>query len=76
VVGLGYPVGVYVATVPAGSQAATDGFAALDVILQFGGQSVASVDDFNRLYAATSASQKVTLSVYRNQQDTTVTITR
>ena len=76
VVGLGNPVGVYVTTVPAGSQAATDGFTALDVILLFGGQSVASVDDLNRLYAATSASQKVTLSVYRNQQDTTVTITR
>jgi S1-C subfamily serine protease len=49
---------------------------ALDVILQFGGQSVATVDDLNRLYAATSAGQKVTVGVYKNQQDTTVTITR
>jgi len=76
VVGLGYPVGVYVSTVPAGSQAATDSFAALDVILQFGGQNVATVDDLTRLYAAASAGQKVTVGIYRNQQDTTVTITR
>jgi hypothetical protein len=76
IVGLGYPVGVFMLTVPAGSQAATDGFQALDVILQFGGQSVASVDDLNRLYAVASAGQKVTVAVYRNQQDTTVTITR
>jgi len=76
IVGLGYPVGVFMLTVPAGSQAATDGLQALDVILQFGGQSVASVDDLNRLYAATSAGQKVTLDVYRQQQDATVTIIR
>jgi S1-C subfamily serine protease len=63
-------------TVPAGSQATTDGFQALDVILQFGGQNVASVDDLNRLYTAASAGQKVTVGVYRNQQNTTVTITR
>jgi hypothetical protein len=76
VVGLGYAQGVYVVTVPAASQAATDGLNAHDVILQFGGQSVASVDDLNRLYAATGAGQKVSVGVYRNQQDTSVTITR
>ena len=76
VVGLGYPQGVYVVTVPAASQAATDGLNVRDVILQFGGQSVASVDDLNRLYTAASAGQKVALGMYRNQQDTTVTITR
>ena len=76
IVGLGYPVGVFMLTVPAGSQAATDGFQERDVILQFGGQIVSSVDDLNRLYAAASAGQKVTVGVYRNQQDTTVTVTR
>jgi len=69
-------VGVYVPTVPAGSQAATDGLAALDVILQFGGQNVATVDDLTRLYAASSAGQTITLGVYRQQQNTTLTITR
>jgi S1-C subfamily serine protease len=63
-------------TVPAGSQAATDGLQALDVILQLGGQSVTSLDDLNRLYNASTASQKVTLGIFRNQQDSTVTITR
>jgi S1-C subfamily serine protease len=76
IVGLGYPAGVFILTVPAGSQAATDGFQALDVILQFGGQSVASVDDLNRLYAATSAGQTAALGVCRQQQNTTLTITR
>ena len=76
IVGLGYPVGVFVVTVPAGGQAATDGLQALDVILQFGGQSVASLDDLTRLYNASTAGQKVTLSIHRNQQDSTLTITR
>ena len=76
VVGLGYPVGVFIPTVPAGSQAATDGFAALDVILQFDGQNVATVDDLNRLYTAASAGQKITLGMYHQQQNSTLTITR
>jgi hypothetical protein len=74
--GLGADVGVLVVTVPAGSQAETDGFKNYDVILQLGGQSVTSLDDFNRLYNATTAGQKVVLGVHRNQQDTTITITR
>ena len=49
---------------------------ALDVILQLGGQSVSSLDDLNRLYNAATAGQKVPLGIYRNQQNTTVTITR
>jgi len=76
VVGLGYPVGVYVAAVPAGSQAASDGFEPLDVILQLAGQSVGSLDDLNTLYAATSAGQKVTVGIYRQQENSTLTITR
>jgi S1-C subfamily serine protease len=75
IVGLGNPIGVFMLTVPAGSQATTDGLLALDVILQLDGQSVTSLDDLNRLYNATTASQKVTLGIYRNQQDSTVTIT-
>jgi S1-C subfamily serine protease len=74
--GLGTDVGVLVVTVPAGSQAETDGFKNYDVILQFGGQGVVSLDDLNRLYTATTAGQKVVLGIHRNQQDTTITITR
>jgi len=74
--GLGADVGVLVVTVPAGSQAETDGFKNYDVILQFGGQSVVSLDDLNRLYATTTAGQKVALGVHRSQQDITLTITR
>ena len=74
--GLGADVGVLVVTVPAGSQAETDGFKNYDVILQFAGQNVVSLDDLNRLYAAATAGQKITVGVHRNQQDTTLTLTR
>ena len=74
--GMGADVGVLVVSVPDGSQAATDGFKNLDVILQFAGQNVVSLDDLTRLYNASTAGQKVTLGIHRNQQDTTITITR
>jgi hypothetical protein len=74
--GLGADVGVLVVSVPDGSQATTDGFKNLDVILQFAGQNVASLDDLSRLYNASTAGQKVTLGIHRNQQDSTLTITR
>ncbi|HEX7476550.1 MAG TPA: PDZ domain-containing protein [Polyangiales bacterium] len=74
--GIGADVGVLVVSVPGGSQAATDGFKNLDVILQFGGQNVVSLDDLTRLYNASTVGQKVTLGIHRNQQDSTLTITR
>ena len=74
--GMGADVGVLVVTVPAGSQAETDGFKSYDVILELGGQNVVSLDDLNRLYAATTAGQKVSLGIHRDQQDITLTITR
>jgi hypothetical protein len=76
VVGLGSDVGVFVPSVPAGSQAATDGFQALDVILQFAGQDVASLDDLNRLYAAATPGTRTAVGVHRSQMDTALTITR
>jgi hypothetical protein len=76
VVGLGSDIGVFVPTVPAGTQAAADGFQALDVILQFGGQNVASMDDLNRFYGATTPGQKVIVGIHRSQMDTTLTMTR
>jgi hypothetical protein len=75
-VGRGYPVGVFMLTVPAGSQAATDGFLNNDVIDQFNGQSLDTLDDLNRAYAQTTAGQKVTVSIWRNQADTGITMTR
>jgi hypothetical protein len=74
--GLGSNVGVFVVTVPVGSQAATDGFLPIDVILEFNNQSVASLDDLNTLYATTTAGQKVPVGVHRNQMDIVMTITR
>jgi hypothetical protein len=74
--GMGDDIGVLVVAVPAGSQAATDGLRALDVILQLGSQSVVSLDDLNRLYAATTAGQKLTLGIRRDQRDVTLEITR
>jgi len=73
--GLGADVGVLVVTVPAASQAATDGFKNYDVILQFAGQNVVSLDDLNRLYAAAAGGTMVTVGVHRDQQDTTVKLT-
>jgi hypothetical protein len=74
--GLGSDIGVLVASVPAGSQAASDGFQVRDVILQIGGQAVDSLDDLNRLYAATTARQTVIFGVFRQQRDLQLTITR
>jgi hypothetical protein len=74
--GMGADVGVLLVSVPDGSQAATDGFKNLDVILQFAGQNVAALDDLTRLYNASTAGQKVIIGIHRNQQDTTITVTR
>lgn len=74
--GMGADVGVLVVSVPAQSQAAADGLLPLDVILQLGGSAVVSLDDLNRLYQATSAGRPVVLGIHRQQQDTTVRITR
>jgi hypothetical protein len=76
VVGLGYDVGVYVPTVPVGSQAANDGFKANDVIQQLGGQSVASLDDLTRIYNAATTGQMLAVGVWRNQRAATLTIAR
>lgn len=75
-VGRGYAVGVFVLNVPPGSQAAADGLLNDDVIDQLNGQSAASLDDLNRAYAATSAGQKIAVGIWRNQADTSITITR
>jgi hypothetical protein len=74
--GMGADVGVLVVTVPAGSQAATDGFRNYDVILQFAGQNVGSLDELNRAYAASTAGQKVTVGIHRDQQDSSITMAR
>jgi hypothetical protein len=74
--GMGADVGVLVVSVPGQSQASADGLLPLDVILQLGGSAVVSLDDLNRLYQATSPGQSVVLGVHRQQQDTTVQITR
>ena len=77
VTGLGADVGVLVVSVPAGSQAETEGFKNYDVILQFAGQNVVSLADLNRLYtAAAAAGPKIVVGVHRHQQDTTLTLTR
>ena len=73
---MGADVGVLLVSVPDGSQAATDGFKNLDVILQFAGQNVAALGDLTRLYNASTAGQKVIIGIHRNQQDTTITVTR
>jgi hypothetical protein len=74
--GIGGDIGVFVVSVPQGSQAATDGLQPIDVILQLGSQSVGSLDDLNRLYATVATGQKVPLGVHRNQTDVTLTVTR
>jgi hypothetical protein len=75
-VGRGYAVGVFILSVPAGTQAASDGFLNNDVIDQFNGQSVASLDDLNRAYAATTAGQRVTVEIWRNQANASLAMTR
>jgi S1-C subfamily serine protease len=75
-VGRGYAVGVFMLTVPAGSQAASDGFLNNDVIDQFNGQSVASLDDLTRAYAPTAAGQQITVEIWRNQANASIAMTR
>jgi hypothetical protein len=74
--GLGSDIGVLLVAVPANSQAEADGLLTYDVILQLDGQVIASLDDLNRLYDATTAGTELTLGLYRLQQDTTLVITR
>ncbi len=75
-VGRGYAVGVFLLSVPAGSQAAADGFLNNDVIDQLDGQSVVSLDDLTRLYGATTAGQKLTVELWRNQASASLVMTR
>jgi hypothetical protein len=74
--GIGADVGVFVVSVPAQSQAATDTLQALDVILALNGQNVTSLTDLNTLYAATTSGAKIALGVHRSQADIVVNITR
>jgi S1-C subfamily serine protease len=67
---------VLLVTVPTTSQAAADGFQNYDVILQFADHKVVSLDDLTRLDAATAAGTSVVVGVHRDQQDTTVELTK
>lgn len=74
--GLSSEVGVYVAAISAGSQAATDGLQVVDVILEFNGQNVVSLTDLNTYYAATTMGQMINLGIHRADEDILLTITR
>jgi hypothetical protein len=74
--GLGAEVGVFIQAVPAGSQAATDLFQPLDVILSFDGQPVGSLTDLNALYAKATVGQTIRVGIYRSQADQSLTLTR
>jgi hypothetical protein len=74
--GMSSDVGVFVASVPAGSQAATDGLQSVDVILAFNGVSIVSLTDLNSQYAATTTGQKIVLGIHRADADMNLTITR
>jgi S1-C subfamily serine protease len=74
--GMGSDIGVLIVSAPADSQASKDGFKNYDVILEFAGQNVVTLADLNRLYAAATTGQSITVGVHRDQQDTTVKITK
>jgi hypothetical protein len=74
--GIGGDIGVFVQSVPAAGQAASDGLKPIDVILQLDGNPVTSLADLNLLYGKLAAGQTITLGVRRNQTDTTLPITR
>jgi hypothetical protein len=74
--GIGADLGVLVVSVSAQSQAATDGFRALDVILQMDGQNVVALEDLDRQYAATKTGDRIAFGVRRLQQDVTMSVTR
>ena len=74
--GIGGNLGVLVSTVPTQSQAETDGFRPLDVILSLGSASVVSLEDLNRLYGAATPGQPLSVGIHRNQQDSILSIAR
>jgi hypothetical protein len=74
--GIGGDIGVFVQSVPAGSQAASDGLKPIDVILQLDGNSIVSLADLNLYYGQVPPGQTITLGIHRNQMDATLRLTR
>jgi hypothetical protein len=73
-VGLGDRNGVYLQTVPAGSYAATRGLRTGDVIRTINGTQVTDRNSFWAVYNRAAGGSTLTLSVWRNQSSTTVTM--
>ena len=74
--GLGADIGALLVTVPDASEAQTDGFRVLNVILELDGVAMGSLDDLDALYSATSAGQTLAFGVHRSQQDVVIVVTR
>ena len=73
---MGYPAGVVVAGVAAGSPAANAGIEKGDIITQFNGTAVTGYTVFNSEKMKYSPGDEVTLTVYRGGKTHSVKITR
>lgn len=66
----GIPVGVMVVQLKLGSSAQKAGLKRGDIITAFNGQKVATVEEINKLKSAFRAGDEVTLTVYRDPEET------
>jgi S1-C subfamily serine protease len=67
--GLGADVGVPLVTVPAGTQAAMDGYEVREVILALNAVAVSSLADLETVYDPIAAGQDLLFGVHRGQRD-------
>ncbi|MDS0528112.1 trypsin-like peptidase domain-containing protein [Clostridium sp. SHJSY1] len=70
----GYPVGIYVKTVADFSPASKAGLRQDDVITEFDGTKVKTVDELNKLKSQKNAGDKVTMKIVRNKKEMSLDI--
>ncbi len=70
-----WPLGVYVGVVQPGSAAEDAGIREGDIIVAFGGEVVASVNDINRLKEEYRAGDRVTIEIFRTEDKSKQTLT-
>jgi len=71
----GVPAGAYVESVTAGGAAEEAGIQSKDIIIEVGGYAVTSVSDLTRVLRKFAPDEEVSVVIYRNGQNKTVTVT-
>lgn len=74
-ISMGYPAGAVVEAVDESSPAYSAGIRASDIITSFDGVEISSYSDYNKARLGAKPGQKVSLTVYRNGRNYTVSVT-